>query len=80
MKKTAYLLMVLIAAMPGLSRTEDPVYFVDANLKACVEAALGITDPTPTDMLALGSLTCQNRGITDLTGLEYATNRTEPRL
>ena len=52
------------------------VYFADANLKACVEAGLGITDPTPTDMLALTELYCSDRGIADLNGLEYATNLT----
>ncbi len=55
---------------------ENPVYFADANLKADVEAVLGKTNPTPTDMLGLTSLWAQARGITDLTGLEYATNLT----
>ena len=37
---------------------------------------LGILDPTPTDMLALASLSCYHKGIVNLTGLEYATNLT----
>jgi hypothetical protein len=53
-----------------------PVYFADANLKAAVEAALGKTDPTPTDMLTLTSLSATACGISDLTGIEYATNVT----
>jgi beta-lactam-binding protein with PASTA domain len=51
-----------------------PVYFEDAHLKAAVEAALGITDPTPTDMLNLTTLNTWGSGITSLVGLEYATN------
>lgn len=51
-----------------------PVYFADANLKTTVEEALGVTDPTAEDMLALESLDASYRGIIDLTGLEYATN------
>ena len=51
-----------------------PVYFADANLKAAVEEALGVTDPTAEDMLALEYLDASKRGIENLTGLEYATN------
>lgn len=51
------------------------VYFADANLKAAVEAKLGdITNPTPLQMLNLTSLYATDLEITDLTGLEYATN------
>jgi len=58
---------------------EDPVAFVDATLKAAVEEALWIPDPTPTDMLGLTSLTCngtrpRDNPIESLVGLEYATN------
>ena len=48
--------------------------FWDAQLKACVEAHLDVTDPTPTDMLALTELACAGSNIFDLTGLEYAVN------
>lgn len=51
------------------------VHFNDANLKEAVKKALGITrDPTRADMLGLTFLSTQNKDITDLTGLEYATN------
>lgn len=53
---------------------EDPVYFSDAKLKAAVEDAFWISDPTPTDMLGLISLSAGSSGIQDITGLEYATN------
>ncbi len=56
--------------------TITPVYFLDPNFKAAVEDALGITDPTPTDMLRLTFLDASNRGITDITGIGYAVNLT----
>ncbi len=52
----------------------DPVYFADPHLKAVVEETLWISDPTPEDMLGLTSLAAEARGITNLTGLEYALN------
>ena len=55
---------------------EEAVDFVDANLKAAIEAELGVSDPTPTDMLALTSLSASDSGITDLTGLQYGVNLT----
>ena len=53
---------------------EEPVYFVDQNLKASVEADLQILDPTPSDMLQLTGFSSRHSNIRDLTGLEYATN------
>lgn len=53
------------------------VYFADANLKAAVEAQLGVTDPTAEDMLNLTYLNAGDLGITNLTGLEYAVNLSE---
>lgn len=58
---------------------EEPVQFADATLKAAVEDALWVLDPTPADMLGLTSLSCnsywgQNGSIRDLTGLESAVN------
>jgi hypothetical protein len=55
---------------------ESPVTFADPNLKAAVQAALGKPNPTPTEMLGLISLAVSNKGIVDLTGLEYATHLT----
>lgn len=52
------------------------VYFADANLKAAVEAQLGVTNPTANDMLNLTYLYAASSSIVDLTGLEYATNLT----
>ena len=53
---------------------ESPVYFADSALEQAVEEKLGVSDPTPSDMLALTSLTCLYKGMSDLTGLESATN------
>jgi hypothetical protein len=53
---------------------EEPVYFADAGLKTAVEQELWIAEPTPTDMLKLTSLNASWAGITDLTGLGYASN------
>ncbi|MBN2130527.1 MAG: leucine-rich repeat domain-containing protein [Sedimentisphaerales bacterium] len=66
--------LVLLPLLPHPARAEDPVYFADPNFQAVVEARLWIADPTPTDMLALTELICINRGIRDLTGVEYALN------
>lgn len=74
MKNLAILLVLAVTA--NVVFAEDPVYFADENLKAAVEEALGITNPTPSDMLGLTYLDARQRGIVDLTGLEYATNLT----
>jgi hypothetical protein len=50
------------------------VYFADANLKLAVEAKLGVTNPTESDMLKLTSLTAKSKGITSIIGLETALN------
>jgi hypothetical protein len=52
----------------------EEVYFADANLKAAVEAKLGISDPTPADMLILRSLDAHGKDIETLEGLEFAMN------
>ena len=67
--------ILVIGLLPAtMARAEDPVYFADAVLKAAVEDTLWVWDPTPTDMLALTELSCVDRGVTDITGLEYAEN------
>jgi len=65
----------MVFAGPALA--EDPVYFPDPNLKAAVERSLGISAPTPTDMLHLTELVCKGTStskVTVLAGLEYAQN------
>jgi hypothetical protein len=71
---------MLFFCVGGVARAEDPVHFADAKLKAAVEDALSIPDPTPTDMLGLtelervGEFAEQQEGISDISGLEYAVN------
>ncbi len=51
----------------------------DANLRAAIRVALGKANGAPitqAEMATLDSLTANKRGISDLTGLEYATNLT----
>jgi len=74
MRKAVALAIATLAALAGSAVAEDPVYFPDAKLKTAVEDALWISDPTPTDMLGLISLSAGLEGIEDITGLEYATN------
>ena len=59
------------------------VNILDANLRAKIESALGKTsgDPiTATEMATLTSLTAQDASISNLTGLETATNLTTLKL
>ena len=75
--KTARFTLILLGLILGTARAQEPVHFSDAVLKAEVEDELWITDPTPSDMLGLTSLTCtggDDESITSLTGLEYAAN------
>jgi len=58
----------------GTETPEDPIYFADPILKALVESQLGVTNPTVADMVFLNELIAPGRGISDLTGLQYATN------
>jgi len=59
------------------SVAEEPVYIPDPNLKAAIEKELGVSNPTPTQMLALGSLSLADSWTIkpiDLNGLQYAAN------
>ena len=64
----------------GTETPEDQVYFADPILKALVAVQLGVTNPTVADMVFLKELNAPGRGISDLTGLEYATNLTSLNL
>jgi len=72
--KRVLLALPLLVFLPGLARAEDPVEFAAPRLKAAVESTLWISDPTPTDMLGLTSLSAVQHEITNLEGLEYALN------
>ena len=72
MKRWTTIIVVALVLSPVVRA--QPVYFADANLKARVESKLGVVNPTPTDMLGLTMLGAQSRSISDLTGLQFATN------
>lgn len=63
-------------AVNAAGSSTNVIFFADPNLKVAVETALGVSDPTPSDMLGLTSLRAPSAGIKELTGLEYATNLT----
>lgn len=78
MKNLVIFLVLAVAAT--VVWAEEPVYFADENLKAAVEAKLGITDPNASDMLGLTSLDASRRGIVDPNGIQYAINLTSLNL
>ena len=65
-------IVVVLASFPTFAHGQA-VNFADANLKAAVEEALGVVNPTQSDMLGLTRLDKGFDGIVDLSGLEYAT-------
>jgi hypothetical protein len=69
-----FVCVVIIPTQAQQHKTDEPVYFPDPQLKACVEEHLAKKNPTGTDMLSLTKLQANQRGIQQLTGLEYATN------
>ena len=71
-----FLAILVIHSSWHFTASAQNVEFPDPNLAAAVRGALGLgaTDPIPeTDLEALTYLFASNAGITDLTGLEYAT-------
>jgi len=74
MRRLTIVAMVGLLGLSGPAGAESPVHFVDPSLKAAVEDALWMSDPTPSDMLGLTSLNAVAAGIVNLDGLEYARN------
>ena len=71
---TFFLLMCLTLTLPATAQVVD---IPDPNLRAAVEKALGVTPGTPItadEMATLTHLEARNANISDLTGLEFATN------
>ena len=76
------ILCVALAIIP-LCLSAEVVHIPDANLERVLREALHVpvgTSITEADMRQLTSLNAAARQITELTGLEYATNLTELRL
>jgi hypothetical protein len=70
----ARLVFCVLLLVAGPAWAQAPVHFADPKLKAAVEEALWVSDPTPTEMLGLAGLYVNSKGLTSLTGLEYAAN------
>ena len=83
MFRQCFLLLVLVVTIVGYSQvalSSDPVDIPDPNLRAKIEEALSKASGAPItvdEMARLPRLEARNANITDLTGLEYATNLTE---
>ena len=70
---------VIFAQNFGKEVPSPVVAIPDASLRAAIEAALGKASGVPitrAEMATLDSLTATKKGISDLTGLEFATNLT----
>ena len=70
-----------VTSTPQKTLPSPVVYFADPNLEAAVRTQLvppipAVQSITQADMLTLATLDASNLGITDLGGLEYATNLT----
>lgn len=84
--KTFLSLTAFLLVCVGRVQGQSPVNIPDSRLKAAIERALWVSDPTPTDMLELTELVYvedwdeQDEGIRSLTGLEYAKNLQKLRL
>lgn len=75
--QTAFFLAAgsILFVISGSVYAEDPVVFVDPAFKTLVEDALGVTDPTPTDMLDLTRLYANGvTSVYDVNGIGYAHN------
>ncbi len=74
-----FLIVSVLFFAPGQTATAQNVTIPDANLRAAIESALGKNAGeviTRADMATLTTLTAEDAGIIDLTGLEFATNLT----
>ncbi len=77
----AWVQLVVMGTLLGITgpAAAVDVTFPDANLETAVRGALGIAAPTPitdTNMETLGSFDANDSSISNIQGLEYATNLT----
>ncbi len=78
-----FVTIALILAASVVLAQPAAIHIPDSNLQNALREALNLPAGSPiteVDMRQLTSLNAKNRQITDLTGLEYATNLTELRL
>ena len=78
MTRMSIFTLLFLMASHSVVSGQEPVYFADPNLKRIVEGKLGTRDPNATDMQRLDVLGGRDNmeKVSDLTGLEYATNLT----
>lgn len=72
-----FIFLFLLCALIPLTATAEPVNIADPNLRVAIEKTLGKAPGaliTTTEMATLTELSAPNANITDLTGLEAATN------
>ena len=79
MKNTIFLLtLVLIAAMAVTTANAQEIHIPDVNLANAIRESLGLGEEAPITEAVMrrlpATLDASDRGIADLTGLEYATN------
>jgi Leucine-rich repeat (LRR) protein len=72
MKRLAICLLILFVISGVLQAA--PVSIPDPNLKKAIEKRLNKLNPDANDMLLLTYLTADSNGISDLTGIQHATN------
>ena len=81
---TLLVILTLFSSYIHIARASDAAQWMpDANLRTAVRTSLGLADNedlTQAKMLDLTELKAASRGISNLTGLEYATNVTIVRL
>jgi hypothetical protein len=80
MNTKLYAGILSLLGIVSICSADAVVDFADTNLQRGVERALGLQGPTQSQMLALTRLEVDNKGIADLTGLEYALNLTSLKL
>src|SRR5579863_1014191 len=71
------LIVSLVCAIAAVNRAQGQVNFPDPNLENAVRNTLQISSPTPiypSNMLTLTNLPASGYGITNLTGLNTASN------
>jgi Leucine-rich repeat (LRR) protein len=76
--KSVFIFIIFLSSVSTATTANEPVSFVDPELKEVVAAKLNVSNPTPNDMLALSELSAN--GIIDLGGLEYAKNLIKLRI
>ncbi len=74
MYKMCITMVYMVALAISQSAIAQEVRFADDYLKIAVTAALGVKNPTVSDMKKLITLVAINKNISDLSGLEHATN------